>query len=61
MTGRRNSLASHGDLLGIYCECPVEVCERRDVKGMRKRTRFGEIKDYTEFSLLAKLPSLRTS
>ena len=44
------SLAPHGDFLEIYCECPLEVCEQRDVKGMYKRARLGEIKDYTGVS-----------
>jgi len=40
-------LAMHGEFLEIYCKCPLEVCERRDVKGMYKRARAGEIPEYT--------------
>jgi adenylylsulfate kinase len=47
---RVRSLVPHGDFLEIYCRCPVEVCEARDVKGMYKRARAGEIKEFTGIS-----------
>jgi adenylylsulfate kinase len=47
---RVRSLVPHGDFLEIYCRCPVEVCEARDVKGLYKRARAGEIKDFTGIS-----------
>jgi len=31
----------------IYCCCPLEVCEARDVKGLYKKARAGEIRDFT--------------
>ena len=31
----------------VYIECPLEVCEERDVKGLYKKARNGEIKDFT--------------
>lgn len=31
----------------VYVECPLEVCEQRDVKGLYARARKGEIKDFT--------------
>ncbi|MEO0145041.1 MAG: adenylyl-sulfate kinase [candidate division WOR-3 bacterium] len=34
----------------IYCRCPVEICEMRDPKGMYKKARIGEIKEYTGIS-----------
>ncbi len=34
----------------IYCRCSVEVCEQRDIKGLYKRARAGEIKDFTGIS-----------
>ncbi len=39
-----------GDFLEIYCQCPVEVCETRDVKGLYQRARAGEVKDFTGIS-----------
>lgn len=37
----------HGDFLEIYCECPLEICEQRDVKGLYQRARAGEIPHFT--------------
>lgn len=31
----------------IHVDCPIEVCEQRDVKGLYKRARSGEIKNFT--------------
>lgn len=47
---RVRSLMPHGDFLEIYCRCSLEVCEQRDVKGLYKRARAGEIKDFTGIS-----------
>jgi len=44
------SLVPHGEFLEIYCRCPLEVCEERDVKGLYKRARAGEIKHFTGIS-----------
>jgi adenylylsulfate kinase len=38
------------DFHEIYCECSLEVCEDRDVKGLYKRARAGEIPDFTGIS-----------
>ncbi|MGZ8157331.1 MAG: adenylyl-sulfate kinase [Methylobacter sp.] len=46
----RNSarnLVPHGDFLEIYCQCPIETCEKRDVKGLYKKARSGEIPFFT--------------
>jgi len=40
----------HGEFFEIYCKCPIEVCEQRDVKGLYKKARAGEIKDFTGIS-----------
>lgn len=47
---RARSLFPHGDFLEIHCACPVEVCERRDVKGLYRRARAGEIPHFTGIS-----------
>lgn len=47
---RVRSLVPHGDFLEIYCNCPLDVCEERDVKGIYRRARKGEIKDFTGIS-----------
>ena len=36
-----------GDFLEVYVSAPLDVCEERDVKGLYKRARAGEIKDFT--------------
>ena len=40
-------LISSDDFIEIYCKASLEVCENRDVKGLYKRARSGEIKNYT--------------
>jgi adenylylsulfate kinase len=47
---RVRSLLPHGDFIEIYVRCSLEVCEERDVKGLYKRARAGEIKDFTGIS-----------
>ena len=47
---RVRGLVPHGDFLEIFCKCSVDVCEKRDVKGLYKRARAGEIKDFTGIS-----------
>jgi adenylylsulfate kinase len=41
------NLVPHGDFLEIYCQCPIETCEQRDVKGLYKKARAGEIPFFT--------------
>ena len=53
---RVRSLVPHGEFLEIYCDCPLEVCEERDVKGLYKRARAGEIKDFTGISSPYEVP-----
>ena len=38
------------DFLEVYCHCPLEVCEQRDVKGLYKKARAGEIDNFTGIS-----------
>ena len=40
-------LISNDDFIEIYCKASLETCESRDVKGLYKRARAGEIKNYT--------------
>lgn len=47
---RVRSLVPHGDFLEVYCRCPLSVCEERDVKGLYKRARAGEVKNFTGIS-----------
>lgn len=36
-----------GDFIEVYVNAPLEVCEQRDVKGLYKKARAGEIKHFT--------------
>lgn len=44
------SLMPDGDFIEIHCFCPLPVCEQRDVKGLYKKARLGEIKEFTGIS-----------
>lgn len=39
-----------GDFVEVFASAPVEVCEERDVKGLYKKARSGEIKNFTGIS-----------
>ncbi len=47
---RVRTLLPHGDFIEIYCDCPLEVCEARDVKGLYAKARAGEISNFTGIS-----------
>ena len=40
-------LVNSEEFIEIYVKCSVEECERRDPKGLYKKARAGEIKDFT--------------
>ena len=40
-------LVEEKDFVEIYVQCPLDVCEQRDVKGLYERARKGEIKKFT--------------
>ena len=44
------ALMAEGDFIEVLVDCPVEVCERRDVKGLYKKARAGEIPEFTGIS-----------
>jgi len=37
-------------MLEVYLSTPIEVCERRDTKGLYKKAREGEVRDFTGIS-----------
>ena len=47
---RVRALVAPGDFLEVYCHCPLEVCESRDVKGLYQKARRGEISEFTGIS-----------
>lgn len=36
-----------GNYIEVFLDCPLEVCERRDVKGLYSKARAGEIRNFT--------------
>jgi len=44
------SIMSDGDFIEAHVDCPVETCEERDVKGLYKKARAGEIPEFTGIS-----------
>ena len=36
-----------GDFMEVFVDTPLEVCEQRDPKGLYKKARAGEIKNFT--------------
>ena len=38
------------DFIEVFVDCPVDVCAQRDVKGLYKKARAGEIKQFTGVS-----------
>jgi adenylylsulfate kinase len=47
---RARSLFPHGDFFEIFCDCPIERCEERDVKGLYRKARAGQIQHFTGIS-----------
>ena len=44
------SMVPDGDFVEIYCRCPISKCEERDVKGLYKKARAGDIPHFTGIS-----------
>jgi adenylylsulfate kinase len=45
-----------GDFIEVYVNAPLEVCEQRDVKGLYKKARDCEIKNFTGIDDLYEIP-----
>jgi adenylylsulfate kinase len=50
-------LLPEGEFLEVWVDCPVEECERRDVKGLYRRARAGEIPEFTGVSAPYEAPA----
>lgn len=44
---RVRDMVKEGDFIEIYCDSSIEVCESRDVKGLYKKARAGQIHEFT--------------
>lgn len=47
---RARALMNNGEFVEVYLKCSLDVCESRDVKGLYKKARAGEIKEFTGIS-----------
>lgn len=45
------------NIITVFVDCPLEECEKRDVKGLYKKAREGEIKNFTGISSPFEIPS----
>jgi len=45
------------DFIEIFCAADLDICEERDTKGLYKRARLGEIKDFTGISSPYEIPN----
>jgi len=53
---RVRAMQAEGDFIEAWCKCPLEVCEQRDVKGLYRRARAGEVKQFTGVSAPYEVP-----
>jgi bifunctional enzyme CysN/CysC len=57
-TDRDRIRALHGDYLNdVYINAPLEVCEARDAKGLYRKARAGELREFTGISAPYDAPS----
>jgi adenylylsulfate kinase len=47
---RVRELLAQGEFLEIYCRCPLDVCEKRDIKGLYQKARSDKVKEFTGIS-----------
>jgi adenylylsulfate kinase len=53
---RVRNMVEQGDFVEVYCDTSIDICETRDVKGMYKKARAGEIADFTGISAPYEVP-----
>jgi len=47
---RVRGMVAQGDFIEMYCDAPMDICESRDVKGIYKKARAGQIPQFTGIS-----------
>ncbi|MBF0153920.1 MAG: adenylyl-sulfate kinase [Magnetococcales bacterium] len=47
---RVRNLVDPGTFFEIYCNCSLDICEQRDVKGLYRKARAGQIPNFTGIS-----------
>ena len=51
------NLLKEGEFIEIHVDCPLEICEQRDVKGLYAKDRRGEIPNFTGISSPFEIPT----
>jgi len=46
----RKEIEESAKFVEVFCRCPVEICEKRDAKGLYQKARRGEIENFTGIS-----------
>jgi adenylylsulfate kinase len=50
-------MLKEGEFIEVFIDTPIEECEKRDPKGLYKKARAGEIKDFTGIDSPYEVPS----
>lgn len=53
---RVRAMVGLNDFLEVYCNASLEICEKRDLKGLYKKARAGEIAEFTGISSTYEIP-----
>ena len=53
---RAREIIGAENMVEIFCDCPLEICERRDTKGLYRKARAGFIENYTGISSPYEVP-----
>jgi adenylylsulfate kinase len=56
MRNMAKEIIGEGDFLEVFVDTPLEICEKRDPKGLYKKARTGEIKNFTGISSPFEIP-----
>ncbi len=49
-------MMDEGEFVEIFVDCPIEVCEQRDPKGLYRKARAGQIKNFTDIDSVYEPP-----
>ena len=50
------NLVQHGDFFEVFCNTSIDICEKRDTKGLYKKARAGEILNFTGITSPYEIP-----
>lgn len=56
MRANAKQIIGPADFVEVFIDTPIEICEARDVKGLYKKARAGEIKDFTGVNAPYEIP-----